>query len=49
MSLRKRKKDLENEHFDGDEKLVGKHTEIRALELELKSVKTALSRLIASP
>lgn len=47
-SLRKRKKDLENELFDGDEKLVGKHDEIRALKLELKSVETSLNRLIAS-
>ncbi|OKO98094.1 hypothetical protein PENSUB_9530 [Penicillium subrubescens] len=48
-SLRKRKKDLENELFDGDEKLVGKHNQIRALKLELKSVETTLNRLIATP
>ncbi|CAG7949482.1 unnamed protein product [Penicillium salamii] len=48
-SLRKRKEDLECELFDGDEKLVGKIDEIRALELELKSVETILNRLIASP
>ncbi|KAJ5873681.1 uncharacterized protein N7473_013146 [Penicillium subrubescens] len=48
-SLRKRKKDLENELFDGDEKLVGKHDQIRALKLELKSVETTLNRLIATP
>lgn len=48
-SIRKKKKDLERELFDGDEKLVGKHDEIKALELELKSVKTTLNRLIATP
>lgn len=48
-SLRKRKKDLKHELFDGDEKLIGKHDEIKALELELKSVETTLNRQIASP
>lgn len=48
-SLRKRKKDLENKLFDGDEKLVGKHEEIKALEWELKSVETVLNRQIATP
>ncbi|KAJ5748901.1 uncharacterized protein N7511_010597 [Penicillium nucicola] len=48
-SLRNRKKDLEYELFDGDEKLVGKHDQIGALELELKSVEITLNRLIASP
>lgn len=47
-SLRKRKEDIEYELFDGEEKLVGKHDEIKALELELKSVETTLHRLIAS-
>ena len=48
-SLEKRKKDINHELFDGDEKLVGKHDEIKALKLELKSVETALNLLIASP
>jgi hypothetical protein len=48
-SLRKKKKDLEYELFDGDEKLVGKYNEIRTLNLKLKSVEAALSRLLASP
>ncbi|KAL4961384.1 uncharacterized protein BDV14DRAFT_180608 [Aspergillus stella-maris] len=48
-SLRKRKKDLEHELFDGDEKLIGKKDEINALELELKSVTTSLHQLIATP
>ncbi|KAF7134056.1 hypothetical protein CNMCM5793_005685 [Aspergillus hiratsukae] len=48
-SLRKRKKDLDHELFDGDEKLVGKHDEIKALELELESVETALNQLMATP
>ncbi|KAE8374701.1 DYW family of nucleic acid deaminases-domain-containing protein [Aspergillus bertholletiae] len=47
--LRKRKKDLEYEIFDGDEKLVGKHDVIQALKLELKSVELALARTIACP
>ncbi|QMW46793.1 hypothetical protein G4B11_010248 [Aspergillus flavus] len=46
-SLRKRKEDLKHQIFDGDEKLVGKHDEIKALNLELKSVETALNLLIA--
>ncbi|KAK6815096.1 hypothetical protein RU639_008595 [Aspergillus parasiticus] len=46
-SLRKRKEDLKHEIFDGDERLVGKHDEIKALNLELKSVETALNLLIA--
>ncbi|KAL3473030.1 hypothetical protein BJX99DRAFT_234345 [Aspergillus californicus] len=48
-SLRKRKKDLEHELFDGDEKLIGKKDEIKALELKLKSVETSLHHLIATP
>lgn len=48
-SLRKRKKDLKHELFDEDEKLIGKHDGIKALELELKSVETTLNRQIASP
>ncbi|KOC16892.1 putative ankyrin repeat domain [Aspergillus flavus AF70] len=46
-SLRKRKENLKHQIFDGDEKLVGKHDEIKALNLELKSVETALNLLIA--
>lgn len=47
--LRERQKKLDHELFDGDEKLVGKYDEIKALKLKLKSVKTALNRLIATP
>ena len=48
-ALRMRKDDLQYELFDGDEKLVGKHDEIKALELEVQSVETALKRLTARP
>lgn len=37
-SLREGKKDLENDLFDGDEKLVGKDDEIRALKLRPATV-----------
>lgn len=47
--LEKEKKDLKDELFDGDEKLVGKYDKVKALESELKSVETALNRLIATP
>ncbi|KAL5357169.1 DYW family of nucleic acid deaminases-domain-containing protein [Aspergillus floccosus] len=46
-SLRQKKKDLEYELFDGDEKLVGKYDQIKALKLQLKSVEATLNRLIA--
>lgn len=46
--LKEKKKDLEDEIFDGDEKLVGKYDEVKALKLELKSVETTLNRLIAT-
>lgn len=45
-TLRERKKALKKELFDGDEKLVGKHEEIRALELSLSSAERNLNRLI---
>ena len=48
-SHRQKKKDLEDELFDGDEKLVGKYDQIDALKLELKSVEATLNRLIAGP
>ncbi|GES66240.1 hypothetical protein ATEIFO6365_0013020800 [Aspergillus terreus] len=48
-SHRQKKKDLEDELFDGDEKLVGKYDQIDALKLELKSVEATLNRLIADP
>ncbi|KAG2411696.1 hypothetical protein HFD88_009252 [Aspergillus terreus] len=48
-SHRQKKKDLEDELFDGDEKLVGKYGQIDALKLELKSVEATLNRLIADP
>ncbi|KAE8367028.1 hypothetical protein BDV27DRAFT_124561 [Aspergillus caelatus] len=48
-SLEKRKKGIKHELLDGDEKLVGKHNEIKALKVERKSVETALNQLIASP
>lgn len=47
--LRERKKDLENKLFDGDEKLVGKHEEIKTLERDLKSVETVLNQQIGFP
>lgn len=47
LQLPEREKDLEYELFDGDEKLVGKHDKLKALELELRSVETTLNRLIA--
>lgn len=47
--LRERRKNLTHEPFDGDEKLVGKCDEIKALKSELKSVERALDRLIATP
>ncbi|KAJ6111878.1 hypothetical protein N7523_007939 [Penicillium sp. IBT 18751x] len=49
ISLRIKVKQLKHELFDGEEKLVGKHDEIRALEVELKSVEKALNQLVASP
>ncbi|EAW25755.1 Ankyrin repeat protein [Aspergillus fischeri NRRL 181] len=48
-SLRDKKEALDKELFDGEEKLVGKYDEIKALKLELRSVETALNRLMATP
>ncbi|KAL4899114.1 hypothetical protein BDW74DRAFT_171787 [Aspergillus multicolor] len=48
-SLRTRRKDLDTEFFDGDEKLIGKDDEIKALKRKLKSVDTALHKIIATP
>ncbi|CAK38704.1 hypothetical protein CBS63078_2089 [Aspergillus niger] len=48
-SLRKEKQELDDELFDGDEKLVGKDDEIKKLESKRRDVKTALNQLIASP
>ncbi|PKY03013.1 hypothetical protein P168DRAFT_311558 [Aspergillus campestris IBT 28561] len=47
-SLRKEKDDIELELFDGDEKLVGKHDEVKALQLRLKTIETTLNRLLAT-
>ncbi|KAJ5544093.1 Ankyrin repeat protein [Penicillium frequentans] len=48
-ALRARREDLEYQLFDGDEKLVGKHEEIRKLKSSLRSVESTLNRLISSP
>ncbi|KAJ5216905.1 hypothetical protein N7468_009913 [Penicillium chermesinum] len=48
VALRQEKKDLEDELFDGDEKLVGRYEEIKTLKSKLRSTEKRLAQLLAS-